>query len=91
MRALVVRTFGSVSTGDGASELDSKTALQELLQAAGRPLPRYEPVSQRGPDHASEWEVQVSVEEKVLGSGVGRSKRDAEQAAAKVALEHLRR
>ena len=91
VRALVGRTFGSVSTGDGASGLDSKTALQELLQAAGRPLPRYETVSQRGPDHASEWEVQVSVEEKALGSGLGRSKRDAEQAAAKAALEQLRR
>jgi ribonuclease-3 len=90
-RSLVGRTFASVTTLEIAPEADAKTRLQELLQSQGRELPRYETLTQRGPDHASEWEVQVFVEGQPLGSGVGRSKRDAEQAAAKVALEQLSR
>ncbi len=88
-RALVGRTFGSLGRAGVRPERDPKTRLQELLQAQGRELPTYETLSQRGPDHASEWEVRVWVYGRILGTGVGRSKREAEQAAASEALERL--
>jgi ribonuclease-3 len=88
-RELVRRLFGGLATEELRPLGDPKTRLQERLQAGGQPLPRYETTGQQGPDHAREFEVRVLVGERVLGSGVGRSKRAAEQAAALEALEKL--
>jgi ribonuclease-3 len=68
--------------------LDHKTALQELCSRLGRDAPVYV-VTSIGPDHRREFTAAVSVDGEHLGSGVGRSKKEAEQAAAAVALRHL--
>jgi len=68
---------------------DAKTTLQEHLQAAGRSPPRYETTATRGPAHAREFEVEVRAGAALLGTGSGRSKRDAEQEAARSALAQL--
>lgn len=68
---------------------DAKTALQELLQARGRPLPEYRLIRQSGPDHERVFEVEVWVQSRQLGVGQGTSKKRAEQAAARHALEVL--
>lgn len=68
---------------------DSKTQLQELLQASSRQAPVYEVKVESGPDHAKLFTVQVSHQDKVLGLGKGRSKKEAEQHAAKHALSLL--
>lgn len=68
--------------------LDHKTSLQELTAAELGVLPAYE-VSERGPDHAKEFTAAVRVDGEALGTGSGRSKKEAEQAAAAVAYEVL--
>jgi ribonuclease-3 len=66
-----------------------KGRLQELLQDRFRRAPEYQTVSTQGPDHARTFVVEVTFDERVLGRGVGPSKREAEQAAAASALAAL--
>lgn len=61
---------------------DAKTALQEWAQRLGKGTPSYSLVDRRGPDHASTFAVSVNVARTEPGVGEGRSRRDAEQAAA---------
>ncbi len=68
---------------------DHKTALQEWTQARGGVRPAYRVTASRGPAHALEFVVDVSVEGRVLASGSGSSKKRAEQDAARRALEAL--
>ena len=68
---------------------DFKSALQEAVQAEGMPLPGYEVVSEDGPDHDKVFHVEVSVGE-MLAHGHGRTKKRAEQRAARQILEALR-
>jgi ribonuclease-3 len=73
----------------GSPQENSKSWLQEYLQGHGRPFPRYRDVSGEGPSHALVFTVQVLVDDKVLGTGKGRKKVDAEQAAAEDAIRQL--
>ncbi len=68
---------------------DSKSALQELLQKDGSEAPTYAIVEQYGPDHARTFVAVVTRYGKVLAKGTGRSKKQAEQAAALAALEAM--
>jgi ribonuclease-3 len=75
----------------GTLDRDFKTQLQELAQSRLRATPRYRVVAEHGPDHCKTFEVETELRGEVLGRGSGRSKKDAEQAAAKLALELLAR
>jgi ribonuclease-3 len=88
-RLFVRRVFADLATGEVRALQDPKTRLQERLQAGGLGLPRYETTATRGPDHAREFDVRVLLGERLLGLGTGPSKRQAEQAAARNALEKL--
>lgn len=66
---------------------DYKTALQEILQVNGEIDICYQVVSETGPAHDKTFEVEVLVNQEVIGRGQGRSKKQAEQAAAKNAVE----
>jgi len=68
---------------------DFKSALQERLQASGRPLPDYEVTAELGPDHDKRFHVTVRVQGEVLASSEGRTKKEAEQAAARQALQKI--
>ena len=68
---------------------DHKSALQERLQALGRPLPEYRVSGEAGPDHRKTFSVEVIVNGEVLGSATGRAKKEAEQEAARLALSKL--
>ena len=68
---------------------DYKTVLQELIQHNPEPVMTYGLLDERGPDHAKVFTMEVRVNGKQLGQGTGRSKKEAEQAAAKAALELL--
>jgi ribonuclease-3 len=68
---------------------DSKSLLQEMVQAVSQEAPYYEVVEAVGPDHARVFTVRVSHQGKVLGKGKGSSKKEAEQAAAQQAITHL--
>ena len=70
-------------------ERDPKSRLGEALQARGEPTPCYEVTREWGPDHAKQFEVAVRIGERVAATGVGLSKREAEQAAAAEALAEL--
>ena len=69
---------------------DSKTAFQEYIQKHGRKNIEYVLVNEEGPDHNKIYTMQVKVGGKAMGMGKGHSKKDAEQRAAKVALEMLK-
>jgi len=66
---------------------DYKTLLQEASQAAHRVLPTYCVVDESGPDHDKTFVVEVRLRDRIVGVGKGRSKKDAEQKAAREALE----
>jgi ribonuclease III len=68
---------------------DAKSMLQETLQAEGRALPRYVLTASEGPDHEKSFTVECRVRSTLLGTGAGRSKKHAEQAAAEAALRQL--
>jgi ribonuclease-3 len=82
--------FGATlgSAPDGAGMTDAKSSLQQRIQAKGRRQPEYRIVSETGPDHDKRFECEVRVEGIPLGRGTGRTKQEAEQNAAKQALEH---
>jgi ribonuclease-3 len=65
---------------------DPKTLLQEWAQGRGQSLPVYTIVERSGPDHAPVFRVVVTIDGATVGEGQGKSKRDAEQAAAAEAL-----
>lgn len=73
----------------GTLDRDFKTQLQELSQSRLRATPRYRVVAEQGPDHSKTFQVETELRGEVVGRGAGRSKKDAEQAAAKIALELL--
>jgi len=68
---------------------DYKTALQELVQQKKNQTLSYSLVAESGPDHDKHFTVEVSLNGKVVGTGDGRSKKKAEQDAAKAAIEAL--
>lgn len=68
---------------------DYKSVLQEQLQALGRPLPLYRVAAEIGPDHRKQFRVEVVVGTSALAEGSGRTKKEAEQEAAKNAIETL--
>jgi ribonuclease III len=68
---------------------DYKSALQERVQALGRPLPEYRIAGETGPDHRKIFEIEVVVGGEVLGAASGKAKKEAEQEAARLALERL--
>ena len=76
-----------VEVGDFEQVVDYKTKLQELLQVNGDVDIVYQVISESGPAHAKEFDVSVSVDGRVVGQGQGRSKKLAEQEAAKNAFE----
>ncbi len=69
---------------------DFKTTLQELTQARFGMTPEYKVVASRGPDHLKEFEVAVIIEEKEYARAIGKSKKIAQQEAAKVAIDLLK-
>lgn len=69
--------------------LDSKTSLQEYTQEHMGETPRYELVSQSGPDHDKSFVMGVILKEKIIAEGIGQNKQSAEKEAARVALELL--
>ncbi len=66
---------------------DHKTKLQEVLQSKSSEKITYSVIGAKGPDHKKEYEVEVKLGEKILGTGKGFSKKEAEQNAANEALK----
>lgn len=67
-----------------------KSALLEYAQAEKMPVPRYELINESGPGHNRTFEVKVLIGENQLGTGIGKSKKKAEQKAAREALKSIK-
>jgi len=74
---------------NGKCGFDYKTDLQELLQKFGDEKIIYNVISESGPDHDKLFQVEVVWKDKILGKGGGKSKKQAEQMAAKAALDKI--
>ena len=68
---------------------DYKTHLQEVLQSQGETNIWYKLIDENGPDHNKRFVMQVGINEIVLGTGEGKSKKEAEQLAAKIAINNM--
>lgn len=88
-RRFVERYWRPKMAAEAKPPQDAKTALQEWAQAAGLALPRYTVVKSEGPPHDPVFEVAVSVAGQEPASARGRSKRAAEQAAARSLLDRV--
>ena len=86
-RKLVLRLIGDCSES-GVN--DAKSALQEYLQAKGRPFPTYETIEESGPPHERVFTVAAFIEGKETAHGKGTSKKRAEQMAAAMALKIIK-
>lgn len=89
-RELIDRLFAELLTGApllGAG-LDWKTSLQELTASGGHGVPEYR-IDEEGPDHLKMFTATAVVGGRDLGSGVGRTKKEAEQKAAEIAWRAL--
>ena len=72
--------------GDRMADSDRKSSLQEMLQQNGRPPAEYRLTGESGPDHRKIFVVEVWADGICLGSGEGKTKKEAEQQAARIAL-----
>ena len=79
----------NLKTTKPGTTADYKTALQELVQRKSDQTLSYHLLSATGPDHQKVFQVEVQLNGKAIGTGSGKSKKEAEQAAAGVALETL--
>lgn len=70
-------------------ETDHKSKLQEILQKRHKSPPTYETTSSTGPDHDKVFQIVARIGERELGRGTGKSKKEAEQAAACDALNRM--
>jgi len=90
-RALILRCLkpelAQMTAGEIA--LDSKSRLQQLVQARWQATPSYRTVAAEGPDHAKVFTMEVLAGERTLGRGQGRSKKEAESKAAQQALKAI--
>jgi ribonuclease-3 len=73
----------------GTIFMDYKTQLQEIVQKNNEQKIIYEIIHESGPDHKKVFVSQVKLDEKVLGTGKGRTKKEAEQMAAKSSVKKL--
>ncbi len=70
-------------------DVDHKSGLQELIQKRHKRPPDYEIVSESGPEHEKLFTVRVHLGKKTLGVGSGKNKKEAQQAAARNAMDYL--
>ena len=91
VRAFVAREFAALvdEARVGTAGQDYKSALQELVQSRNEPLPEYRLIGTVGPDHRKLFQVEVVVNGGPVADATGTSKKEAEQEAARLALERL--
>jgi ribonuclease-3 len=89
VQKVVRRHFGGRIAAGGTVNRDWKSALQELTQARYAIAPVYRLLDASGPDHDRHFRMGVYLGEEAVGEGDGRTKKEAQQAAARRALEWL--
>lgn len=89
VKRLIALHFGALIDEMHAPPQDPKTALQEWAQARSLGLPKYELIGQSGPDHAPEFEIEVTIKGYPSARAIGASKREAQKRAALELFERL--
>lgn len=87
---ILSRVLADLDHGMPVFNSDNKTRLQELIQQKSGQTLSYRVTGESGPDHCKEFAVSVYLNGSAVGSGVGRTKKEAEQAAAGDALGKLK-
>ena len=87
---ILTKVLAGLDQGLPVHNSDNKTRLQELVQQKNGQVLAYAVTGESGPDHCKQFEVSVSLNGSVIGCGVGRTKKEAEQAAAGDALGKLK-
>lgn len=90
-RRLVDKYFTADLTEKKLGQHDFKTRLQEISQMIFRAPPTYRLVDEIGPDHDKQFVTEISVGGTVLGRGAGKTKKQSEQEAARLAMTELQR
>lgn len=85
---LIESTYQSIDLNSLSK--DFKTTLQELTQADFGETPTYKLVRSFGPDHKKEFEIAVELQNRVIASALGKSKKEAQQRVAEIALKKLK-
>jgi ribonuclease-3 len=91
--AFIQRQFADLVNEAGQPDpvtRDFKSTLQERVQSSGGPPPEYVVVGESGPDHHKTFQIEVRVRGEALAEAFGRSKKEAEQEAARLALDKLK-
>jgi len=88
-RRFVAAHWTAMIEADEEPPRDAKTSLQEWAQAQGLPLPNYRELHRQGPAHDPIFTMEVQLQDLPSAVGTGRSKRQAEQVAAKTLLDRL--
>ncbi|WP_317889847.1 ribonuclease III [Sutcliffiella deserti] len=83
--------YPKINEGAFSHVMDYKSQLQELIQRNALGVIEYEVLEEKGPAHNREFVSRVSLNKEALGTGIGRSKKEAEQQAAQFALEQLKK
>jgi len=86
---LIITLFSSRTENPQLSYTDYKTRLQEITQCKPGQSLFYELSSEQGPDHAKSFTINVKLNGEIVGTGTGKSKKNAEQEAAKAALNNI--
>ncbi len=91
-KAFITKTILSTFKGilESGSWMDPKSHLQEMAQSRDGHTPVYKVLSEEGPDHDKTFTVGVFVNNELRGKGIGPSKQDGQQKAAKAAIEHYK-
>ena len=89
-RIIIIKLWDKYILSPMEDHVDSKTELQEWVQARGLPLPEYDIVGRTGPDHAPVFEIEVKVEGFAPVTAVGSSRRQAEKEAARKMMAQVK-
>ncbi|GGA92324.1 ribonuclease III [Ornithinibacillus halotolerans] len=89
LQFLEKHVFPKIDTGAFSHGMDYKSKLQELVQQDKNKKIEYKIVDEKGPSHNKEFIAELLINDEVVGEGLGRTKKEAEQRAAKKALDKL--
>ncbi|WP_067729320.1 ribonuclease III [Oceanobacillus damuensis] len=89
LKFLEMHVFPKINTGAFSHAMDYKSQLQELVQQNKNQSIEYKIVKEKGPSHDREFVAQAIIKGNIAGEGTGRTKKEAEQRAAKYALDSM--
>jgi ribonuclease-3 len=90
-KKFIIRFWSKIIDEQYSPPVDSKSALQEIIQGQGKPLPVYRNLGHKGPDHKPIFSVKLEILGERVVFGKGETKRIAEQKAAEIMLKNIKK